>query len=176
MFTTKQLARVDLLWVGNHFWVLLGPVFANGYSCICWRRKDLSMFSAFLSFQLALTLGVTADRKHQVEFVPHPAFYPWYFTLTVPQQKKAFQQTTVSCRAASQKVSVHCLAKPRGKYSVLFFFTHLRPHETPKKRFLSWSAKCLFFSFKWILQISIERTIWFAFLVKLWTKSLLVSL
>lgn len=83
MFTTKQLTRGGLLWGRKHFWVLLQPMFANGYPCIWCRRKAILM-SAILSFQLALTLGVTVDRKHQVESIPHQAFYPWFFILTVP--------------------------------------------------------------------------------------------
>lgn len=81
MFNAKQLAREDAL-CGK----TLGstePMFANGDSCICFRRKYILMFSAFPPFQLALTLDVTVDRKHQVEFVPHLAFYRWFFILTV---------------------------------------------------------------------------------------------
>lgn len=111
MFTANQLSREGLLWIRKHFGVPLGPMFANGYSCICCRRKNILTFSAFLCFQLALTLGVTVARKHQVESVPHQAFCPWFFILTVQSQKKASQQTTASCRAVSQKVSIYSSCK-----------------------------------------------------------------
>lgn len=68
------------------------------------------------------------------------------------------------------------LAKPCLRYSLLFLLTHLQLYETLKTCFVSWSAKCFSFSFKWFIWISTERTIWVAFLRKLCVRRLLVNL